>query len=69
MIKLEEHKFFEFQRKMDVVPFSIAKRAVEEALDSIKPETVDSLEQAMEAFKESMKEINTIVTDIDKLDD
>lgn len=69
MINLEEHKFFEWQRKMDVVPFSVAQKAVAEALDSIKPETVDSLEQAMEAFKESMKEINTIVTDIDKIDD
>lgn len=69
MINLDEHKFFEYQRKMDVVPYSIAVKAVEEALESINPDTISELEKAMKVLQDSMKDINNIVEDIEKIDD
>lgn len=53
-INLEEHKFFEFQRKMDVVPYSIAKKAVEEAYSNSA-----KVEQSLEDIKKSLSELNS----------
>lgn len=53
MIKLTEHKFFEFETKQDVVPFDIAVKAVAEALDK----NFD-LNTAWDKMEKSLKEID-----------
>ena len=51
MINLNEHKFFEYQTKQEVVPLDIAIKAVEEAVNK----TVD-LEAAWNKMEKSLKE-------------
>ena len=53
MINLNEHKFFEYQTKQEVVPLDIAIKAVEEAVNK----TVD-LEAAWNKMEKSLKEID-----------
>jgi len=53
MIILEEHKYFEYERKQNVVPFDIAVKAVEEALNK----NID-LKSAWEKMEKSLKEID-----------
>ena len=53
MIKLAEHKFFEYQTKQDVVPFDIAVKAVEEALNK----NIE-LNKAWDKMEKSLKEID-----------
>ena len=53
MIKLVEHKFFEYQTKQDVVPFDIAVKAVEEALNK----NIE-LNKAWDKMEKSLKEID-----------
>jgi len=53
MIKLDDYKYFEFEKKQHVVPFDIAVKAVEEALDKNF-----ELKKAWEKMEESLKEID-----------
>jgi hypothetical protein len=53
MINLNEHKFFEYQTKQEVVPLDIAIKAVKEAVSK----TVD-LEAAWNKMEKSLKEID-----------
>ena len=53
MIKLEEHKYFEFERKQNVVPYDIAVKAVEQALDKNF-----EIRKAWDRMEKSLKEID-----------
>jgi len=53
MINLNEHKFFEYQTKQEVVPLDIAIKAVKEALNK----NID-LKSAWEKMEKSLKEID-----------
>ena len=59
-INLEEHKVFIERLQMDMVPFSIAKQAVEEAADTDK-----KLDQAMDMITKAMSGINETLREND----
>ena len=59
-IKLEEHKVYVDSVKMDMVPFSIAVKAVKEALD---PTTESYLEELDAAMNELRNTISTLAAD------
>jgi len=44
MINLDNHKFFEYNTKMDVVPLSIAKKALEEIKEKYEKRKIISKE-------------------------
>lgn len=56
-INLEEHTVFIDRLKMDMVPLSIAKQAVQEALES-NPK----LDEAIEMINKAMGDINKVMT-------
>ena len=62
-INLNEHKFFDYESKLDVVPLSIALKAVEEAKDSA---LIKQLDQAISTLSE---ELTSIKPDLTQLDD
>ena len=59
-INLDEHKIFDWQLKIETVPLSIAKRAVEEALENFN-ETDTKFDEAMELIKKSVNEMNSSI--------
>ena len=59
-INLEEHKVFIERLQMDMVPFSIAKQALEEAVDTDK-----KLDQAMDMITKAMSGINETLREND----
>lgn len=63
-INLEDHKFFEFQRKMDVVPYSIAVKALEEAKDQQIAEINEQVEKALATLQQGFTELNKTVESI-----
>jgi hypothetical protein len=69
MINLEEHKYFEFEKKIEVVPYDIALKAI----DEVKAEAADkigkNLDAAMKLVSDSMIQINNSVKESIKTDD
>lgn len=63
-INLEDHKFFEYQRKMDVVPYSIAVKALEEAKDQQIAEINEQVEKALATLQQGFTELNKTVESI-----
>lgn len=59
MINLEDHKVYVDAHKMDMVPFSVAKQAVEEAVNK----------QLDEAIEKLSVELTSLKPDLSKLDD
>lgn len=57
-INLEEHKVFIDRLQMDMVPFSIAKQAIEEVANTEKKldEAMDMITKAMSGINETLKE-------------
>ena len=57
-INLEEHKVFIDRLQMDMVPFSIAKQAIDEAANTEKKldEAMDMITKAMSGINETLKE-------------
>ena len=62
-INLNEHKFFDYESKLEVVPLSVAIRAVEEAKESALIKQLD------EAINTLSVELTSIKPDITELDD
>ena len=62
-INLDDHKYFDERSKLDVVPLSIALKAVEEAKDSA---LIKQLDQAINTLSE---ELTSIKPDLTQLDD
>lgn len=62
-INLDEHKFFEFQRKMNVVPYSIAVKAVEEAREEA---STPILERAFKQLEDSLTQLNKTISENDQ---
>ena len=58
MINLEEHKFFEFETKQDVVPLSVAQQAVAEASGITKG--VNEFNDAVSLIKKAVDDMNDI---------
>lgn len=58
-INLEDHKVYVDAHRMDMVPFSIAKQAVEEAVNK----------QLDEAIQKLSVELTSLKPDLSKLDD
>ena len=69
MINLEEHKYFEFEKKIDVVPYDIALKALEEVKESAADKIGKNLDAAMKLVSDSMTQINNTVKESIKIDD
>jgi hypothetical protein len=63
MTNLDEHKYFDFERKLEAVPLSIAKKAVEEAYEAAQIKQLD------EAIEKLSIELTSITPDPTILDD
>jgi hypothetical protein len=63
MTNLDDHKFFDFERKLEVVPLSVAKRAVEEAAEAAQIQQLD------EAIEKLSLELTSLKPDLSLLDD
>tara|TARA_R110002153_G_scaffold192419_1_gene345671 strand:+ start:535 stop:735 length:201 start_codon:yes stop_codon:yes gene_type:complete len=62
VINLDEHKYFDERSKLDVVPLSIAKKAVEEAKDN---SLIKQLDQAINTLSEELTSINPDLTQLE----
>jgi len=69
MINLEEHKYFEFEKKIEVVPYDIAVKALEEVKEEAADKIGKNLDAAMKLVSDSMSQINNSVKESIKLDD
>lgn len=69
MINLEEHKFFEFEKKIEVVPYDIAIKALEEVKAEAADKIGKNLDAAMKLVSDSMIQINNSVKESIKIDD
>ena len=69
MINLEEHKFFEFEKKIEVVPYDIALKAIEEVKAEAADKIGKNLDAAMKLVSDSMIQINNTVKESIKTDD
>ncbi len=58
MINLDEHSIYNHDFKLVTVPLSIAKQAVQEALEMNSPQINSGLEEAMELIHKSLSEMN-----------
>ena len=61
-INLDEHKYFDERSKLDVVPLSIAKKAVEEAEET---SLIKQLDQAINTLSEELTSINPDLTQLE----
>ena len=58
MINLEEHKIYVESLNMEVVPLSIAIKAVEQASDDDTTKYLNQLDNALDDLKNSLENIN-----------
>ena len=58
MINLDEHKYFDFERKIESVPLSIAKKALEEAHKALEESTINKLDEAIKKIENACKKNN-----------
>ena len=58
MINLEEHKIFVESLNMEVVPLSIAKAAVKQAIDPDTMKYFNELDNAVDELQNALKDIN-----------
>jgi len=58
MINLEEHKIFVESLNIEVVPLSIAIKAVEQASDDDTTKYLNQLDTALDDLKNSLENIN-----------
>ena len=65
MINLEEHKEFIYSHKMDMVPYSIAVQAVEEAMQQAVDSTENKLDEALDLIEKSLYNIDLDIDDKD----
>ena len=66
MINLEEHIIRNLELNIDTVPLSIAKKALQEALEYKRGE--DKLDEAMQLIKNSISQINTTINTVEDND-
>ena len=57
-IKLEDHKIFIASHQMEMVPYSIAKAAVDEVTSTYPDNYLDKLEEALQKLQSSVNNIN-----------
>ncbi len=69
MINLEEHKYFDFEKKQQVVPYDIALKAIEEVKEEAADKIGKNLDAAMKLVSDSMIQINNSVKESIKIDD
>lgn len=62
VINLDEHKYFDERSRLEVVPLSIALKAVEEAKDN---SLIKQLDQAINTLSEELTSINPDLTQLD----
>jgi hypothetical protein len=62
MINLDDHKIFNNELKMDTIPLSIAKQAVEEVLNKYE-NTSNEVVGAMDMINKALKEIDQSVNE------
>jgi len=58
MINLEEHKIYIDANKMDMVPLSIAKEAVEQARNKQLDEAIDKLSKELTSLSPDLTKLN-----------
>ena len=64
-IKLEDHKMFIQDLGLEVVPYSIAVRAVQEALDQDDlHQSQATIQQELEKIRKAFSEINDTLKDV-----
>ena len=64
-IKLEDHKMFVQDLGMEVVPYSIAVRAVQEALEQDDlHQSQATIQQELEKIRKAFSEINDTLKDV-----
>ena len=57
MINLDEHKVYIESHKMDMVPLSIAKQALQDVID----ESTTKLDDGFQMIEKALSEINTTI--------
>ena len=57
MIKLDDHKVYIESHKMDMVPLSIAKQALQDVID----ESTTKLDNGFQMIEKALSEINTTI--------
>lgn len=57
MINLEDHKIYVESHKMEMIPYSIAIQAVNQAANPDTDEYLEELEKAMEELRNSLNNI------------
>ena len=57
-IKLEEHKVFIASHQMEMVPYSVAKAALEEVTSAYPDDYLDKLEEALQKLQTSVNNID-----------
>lgn len=57
MIKLDDHKVYIESHKMDMVPLSIAKQALQDVID----ESTTKLDDGFQMIEKALSEINTTI--------
>jgi len=62
-IDLEKNAFFDYESKLQVVPLSVAEKAVKEAVEESQMKQLD------EAIATLSRELTSIKPDLSKLDD
>ncbi len=62
-INLDENAFFDFESKLQVVPLSVAKQAVEEAMEAAQIKQLDA------AIATLSEELTSLQPDLSQLDD
>ena len=69
MINLEEHKYFDFEKKQQVGPYDIALKAIEEVKEEAADKIGKNLDAAIKLVSDSMVQINNSVKESIKIDD
>lgn len=63
MINLEEHKYFDYEKKTEVVPYDLALQALEELKKELGTKVESDLDKALKLVSDSMEQINNTVKD------
>lgn len=66
-IDLNQHKVFVESLQMEMVPLSIARKAVEEATPEMDEQRVSELQAALEEFKQGLNELTQFDIDLDSV--
>jgi uncharacterized protein YbgA (DUF1722 family) len=61
MINLQEHKYFEYEKKIEVVPYHIAQKALDDLVDQYE----NKLDEALSQITTSLTQINKVIEEND----